>query len=109
MNIEQINAAFSVTGQIEVDDIENLKMEGFDSIVCNRPDHEEPGQPLVKDIQKECERVGVKFLNLPMTAPIYDEAYQAPLLSFLEGNKKTLGFCRTGRRALVLYKGAHES
>jgi len=108
MNIEQITPAFFVTAQIEVDDLENLKLEGFDSVVCNRPDNEEPDQPMAQDIKAECEKLGLKFLHIPMTAPIYEEANKAPLLELLKDSEKTLGFCRTGRRALVLFKGATE-
>ena len=107
MNIEQINQKFYVTAQIDVEDLENLKLEGFDSIVCNRPDHEEPDQPLAVDLEQECKKLGLKFLHLPMTAPIYNEVNKAPLLELLNGAEKTLGFCKTGRRALVLYKGAN--
>ena len=108
MNIEQIDKVFFVTAQIEVDDLENLQLEGFDSIICNRPDNEEPDQPMAQDLKNECEKLGLKFLHLPMMTPIYAEKYKTELLEFLKTKEKTLGFCRTGRRALVMYKGANE-
>ncbi|BCE01556.1 beta-lactamase hydrolase domain-containing protein [Marinicellulosiphila megalodicopiae] len=108
MNIEIINDQFSVTAQIEVEDLENLQLEGYDSIVCNRPDDEESGQPKALEIKEACDALGLKFLHIPMTAPIYNEKDKVPFNEFLSDCTKTLGYCRTGRRALVLYKGAND-
>jgi len=106
MNIEKIDSTFFVTGQIDVEDIENLKLDGVDSIVCNRPDGEEHNQPLAEDIKLMCKTHNIAFIYLPMTSPVYNEEYKQPLLNFLKGKEKTLGYCKTGRRALVLYKAA---
>lgn len=45
MDIRQINDEYSVSGQITVDDLDEIKALGFKSIVCHRPDFEAPDQP----------------------------------------------------------------
>jgi len=40
----RINDELSVAGQISLDEIEALAKQGFETILNNRPDHEEPGQ-----------------------------------------------------------------
>jgi uncharacterized protein (TIGR01244 family) len=50
MDIRQINDEYSVTGQITPADLDDIKALGFKSIVCNRPDEEEPGQPSFDEV-----------------------------------------------------------
>jgi len=46
-----------VAGQISVDAIAALAAYGVTTIVNNRPDHEEPGQPLSAEIEAKVRRV----------------------------------------------------
>jgi hypothetical protein len=50
MDIRQINDEYSVTGQISVEDLDAIKALGFKSIVCHRPDFEQPDQPQFETI-----------------------------------------------------------
>ena len=45
MEYRQITDEYAVSGQIAADDIAAIKAAGFRSIICNRPDDEQPGQP----------------------------------------------------------------
>lgn len=46
MDIRQIDDNYSVSGQIEPDDVRDIAAEGFRTIICNRPDGEEaPSSP----------------------------------------------------------------
>ena len=45
MDIRTINDEYAVTAQISLDDLSQIKAQGFKSIVCHRPDAEDPGQP----------------------------------------------------------------
>ncbi len=40
MDIRQIDDNYSVSGQIEPDDVRDIAAEGFRTIICNRPDGE---------------------------------------------------------------------
>ena len=45
MEYRQITDEYAVAGQIAPEDIAAIKAAGFRSIICNRPDDEQPGQP----------------------------------------------------------------
>ena len=51
MEIRQVNSRFSVSGQINVDEVATLAAQGVRSLICNRPDGEAPDQPNVAEIE----------------------------------------------------------
>ena len=57
MNYRTIDPNFAVAGQIQPDQIGALAAAGFKSIVCARPDNEEPGQPSFRQISAEAEKL----------------------------------------------------
>ena len=66
MNIRQINEEYSVSGQITVDEVDEVKALGFKSIVCHRPDGEEFGQPEFAAVAKRAEELGLKIKHVPV-------------------------------------------
>ena len=50
MEYRQITEEYAVSGQIAPEDIAAIKAAGFRSIICNRPDDEQPGQPTADEI-----------------------------------------------------------
>ena len=45
MEYRQITEDYAVSGQIAAEDVGAIKAAGFRSVICNRPDEEQPGQP----------------------------------------------------------------
>ncbi|WP_375672311.1 beta-lactamase hydrolase domain-containing protein, partial [Bartonella sp. AA16SXTY] len=45
MNLQQIDSDIFISTQISVENIETLAQTGFKTIICNRPDQEDPHQP----------------------------------------------------------------
>ena len=66
MNIREINEEYSVSGQITVDEVDEVKALGFKSIVCHRPDGEEFGQPEFAAVAKRAEELGLKIKHVPV-------------------------------------------
>ncbi|AJQ96422.1 TIGR01244 family sulfur transferase [Gynuella sunshinyii] len=107
MELKYLTDTFAVTGQITVADVTQLSAADFTAVVCNRPDAEEPGQPLSADIAMACENAGLDFLYIPMNGPNYSAADVSRLKEVLSANKgKVLGFCRTGNRSSILWNAA---
>ncbi len=50
MTPRELDENMSVTPQIQVSDIETIAKLGFKTIIANRPDQEEFGQPSMQDI-----------------------------------------------------------
>lgn len=104
MQIRQIDDDYSVSPQIAVSDIAEIKAAGFRTVICNRPDDEDPGQPDHETIRRAVEEAGLAFRWLPvisgqMTAD--DVAGQAQALEELPG--PVFAYCRSGTRCTNLY------
>ena len=65
MNLKPLSASLKVSGQLLPKDIEALKEQGFASVICNRPDDEQPEQPSHHALQAACHQAGMQFAYLP--------------------------------------------
>lgn len=104
MEIRKIDDTISVAPQIAVDDVAELARLGFKTLVANRPDQEEPGQPAMSDIEAAAEEHGLKWVFLPVeSGNITNEDVDqfAPMIR--DADKPVLAFCRTGTRCTILW------
>jgi uncharacterized protein (TIGR01244 family) len=104
MEYRQISDNYSVSGQILPDDIAAIKAAGFKSVICNRPDNEQPGQPSADSVKKAAEAAGLEFRYIPViSGQITEEnvADQAIALENLKG--PVFAYCRSGARCTNLY------
>ena len=107
MELKYLNDSFAVTGQISVADVGKLAADGFTTVVCNRPDGEEPGQPTSAAIAEACQQAGLAFQFIPMNGPNYSAADVSNLKRAVSASDgKVLGFCRTGNRSSILWNAA---
>ena len=101
--MREVTKHYFVSPQIESTDVKSLKDQGFESIVCNRPDGEEPNQPDFKSIEKECLKSGIKFYNYPLSPGDLNLERVLETKAIIEEDKKTLAYCRTGTRCITLW------
>jgi uncharacterized protein (TIGR01244 family) len=106
MNPTQIAENYFVSAQIAVADVSTAKAEGYQAIVCNRPDDEEPGQVNHDLIKAACEEQGLSFYYLPMQGPNFTPDYVEQVKTLISDNQKVLGYCRSGNRSTILYNAA---
>ena len=105
MDIRQINDEYSVTGQILPSDLDQIKALGFKSIVCNRPDEEEPGQPSFADIAARAKELGLDIAHVPVGRMGVDaEAVKGMVDALDEFPRPMLGYCRSGARSTAIYE-----
>lgn len=105
--MKQVAENLCVSEQIDVDDIAGVVAAGFGVVICNRPDHEEPEQPLAADIATECEKNGVTFYYLPFQGPnITPDIVKSFREILQESDKPILAYCRSGQRCAFLYANA---
>jgi len=50
MNLKKVTPRFYVSEQINAHDIGLAAAQGIKTIICNRPDHEQAGQPVAQSI-----------------------------------------------------------
>ncbi len=105
MTIYRLTETCSVAGQIQPGDVAALSRTGFGTIICNRPDDEDPGQPGAAEIGAECEKLGVAFHHLPVSdAGISPEMVVAFQKAVKESDGQVLAYCRSGHRSSVLWQ-----
>lgn len=100
MDIKTLTPRLSTTAQMTPDDVANAADAGFRSIICNRPDDEEPGQPSAARIAAVAEQAGLQFAHVPAVAGALtpaDAQAMGDALNRLPG--PVLAYCRSGARA----------
>ena len=103
----KVSDNYYVSSQISEEDLDYFKNEGFDLIVCNRPNGEEENQVDFELIQKRCELIRIAFINLPMIPGDLQSYLILETKKILDKKQKTLAYCRTGTRCINLWACAN--
>lgn len=109
MQYRQLTEDYAVSPQISVADVAEIKAAGFKSVICNRPDNEDPGQPCAAEIQAAVEAAGLEFRWVPVISGGMtpdDVAAQANALDELPG--PVFAYCRSGTRCTNLLAGIQQ-
>ena len=104
MDIRKIDEDISVAPQIALEDVAEIARLGFKTLVANRPDREEPGQPAMADIEAAAEEHGLNWVYLPVeSGNVTDQDVDqfAPMIR--NADKPVLAFCRSGTRCTILW------
>ena len=106
--IRQLDDRTLVSGQIAPHQVAELAAQGVTVLINNRPDGEEPGQPLAADIEAAAADAGISYHFLPIIRGIgpADVDGMQKALKEAEGGK-LLAFCRSGKRSAFVCALAH--
>ena len=102
--LRQLDAKTLVAGQIAAADLPQLKRQGVTLLVNNRPDGEEPGQPLSAELERAAAEAGLEYRHIPIVrgiGPADVEAMGEALAAV--GDGKLLAFCRSGYRSTLCW------
>jgi len=100
----QLDDKTLVSGQIRAADIPGLAQQGVALIINNRPDGEDPDQPLSAELEAAAKAAGVDYRHIPIVrgiGPSDVEAMQEALNGCEQG--KVLAFCRSGTRSTLAW------
>ena len=109
MQYRQLDENYAVSPQIHAADVAQIKADGFKSVICNRPDNEDPGQPGHEEIQRVVEAAGLAFRWVPVISgqmTQQDVDNQSAALAELEG--PVFAYCRSGTRCANLFAGLNQ-
>lgn len=103
MHTHRLTDRLSVADQVAVADMPRLAASGFRSIISNRPDGEEPGQPANAALEAAARAAGMAWACVPISGPPAPGQVHAfaDALDALPG--PVLAFCRTGNRSCMLW------
>ncbi|WP_432283743.1 TIGR01244 family sulfur transferase [Aminobacter sp. BA135] len=103
-DIKHITPDFAVSPQIAPVQLADLKAAGFTTVICNRPDHEDAGQPSFAEIKAAAQVAGLEAFHIPVTP---GQATRVDVVAFdtavTTAQGKVLAYCRTGARAQSLF------
>jgi uncharacterized protein (TIGR01244 family) len=99
-----ITDTVSVSGQIRPEDMQALKNAGITTVVNNRPDNEEPGQPSSADLKDAAEAAGLTYAEAQITPGERQPEAEATVDEVLkEAEGGVHMFCRSGGRSAALW------
>lgn len=102
MDIRRITPDYAVSPQIEPEDLPEIAAQGFRTVVCNRPDSENPMELSAEVIRIAAEAAGLRFVNNPVTHPTMTPERIATQAAAMAGGP-TLAYCASGTRSSVLW------
>lgn len=104
MNIRKLAEGLYVSPQLNRADVQAAASLGIGSVVCNRPDGEEEGQPAFGQVAQWLSEAGIAAEHQPVQAAaigVQDAAQFRALLQ--KAQKPVLAYCRTGTRSALLW------
>lgn len=92
-----------VSGQLRPEDMAEIAALGVATIVNNRPDGEEPGQPSGDEIADAAEAAGLVYREVPVAGGIDADQIEAMAEVLADAEGKLLLYCRSGMRSAFLW------
>ncbi|MGE0739827.1 MAG: TIGR01244 family sulfur transferase [Hyphomonadaceae bacterium] len=99
----RVTPAFAVAAQLSREDIARAAEEGYRTIVINRPQGEDPGQPTDAEVKAAVEAAGMQFRAIQFTGPPPPGAVAATAELLEEAPGPVLAYCRTGKRSIMAW------
>ncbi|MDB9719646.1 TIGR01244 family sulfur transferase [Planktomarina temperata] len=104
MQINTLSDDYSVSPQIEVSDVPSITQAGFKSVICNRPDQENPEPCQIEAIKAAVEAAGMEFAENVFDPSSFGPdkiERQAELLAQLPS--PVFAYCASGNRCSIVW------
>lgn len=102
-DFRRVTDDFTTAPQISVADVAEAARQGFKTVISNRPDGEEPGQPTAAEIEAAAKAAGLAFFHLPVRGGPTPEQVEQTKAILAEAEGPILAFCRSGTRSIVTW------
>lgn len=104
-NIRHLTPDFAVSPQVFAAQLADLRAAGFATVICNRPDHEDPGQPTFAEIEAAAEAAGLEAHHIPVLPGQATKDHVVAFTAAVAAAKgKVLAYCRSGGRAQSIFE-----
>jgi len=104
MDIRPLTDAYAVSPQIDPSFCSQVAQAGYGTIICNRPDAENPPGLHAAEIEAAAQAAGLAFVYLPITHQSLNAeniTKQAELIS--KADKPVFAYCASGTRSTILW------
>lgn len=99
----RLSPDFAVAPQLTPEDVKRAAAEGFKTIIQNRQENEEPGQPKEAELVAAAQSVGVTFRTLPFQGAPPPAVVAETVLVMEQSTGPILAFCRSGARSTAAW------
>ncbi|KHL24529.1 hypothetical protein PK98_11070 [Croceibacterium mercuriale] len=100
----EVETGFAVSPQLEPGDLDQAAAQGYRLIVNNRPDDEESGQPDGASLADQAKRLGLDWVDIPVTHAGFSASQVERLTAALgQADGPVLAYCRSGTRSTMLW------
>jgi sulfide:quinone oxidoreductase len=104
LDIRPLVNGIAVAPQMALDDFAAIQAAGYRTIINNRPDGEDPGQPTAADAAERARALGLVYIHQPVTtATLGREAADAFAAVVAAATGPVLAHCRSGTRCTILW------
>lgn len=107
MAIEKISDYLYISKQLDERNIKRIaQFEGIKTVICNRPDGEEPGQPDFETVKHWLNEAGIEhvvYLPATMDTITDDTLLQEFQETVAKSPAPILAYCRTGTRSALMW------
>jgi uncharacterized protein (TIGR01244 family) len=98
----EVDSKIRVAGQVWPEQMEELRAAGITMIVNNRPDDEEPGQPLSAEVEAAARAAGMDYRHIPVRG-LSEQQIEAMEEALDAAGGSVLAFCKSGARSIFLW------
>ncbi|QEW05422.1 TIGR01244 family sulfur transferase [Nitrincola iocasae] len=102
--MRQLTESLKAAGQLTAEDVKALADAGVKTLICNRPDQEEAGQPSTAELQALAESLGMQWFYQPVVSgQVMDEQGDDFGRILDQASVPVVAFCRSGARCGMLW------
>ncbi|MGZ5956626.1 MAG: TIGR01244 family sulfur transferase [Caulobacteraceae bacterium] len=102
-DFRRVTDDFTTAPQISVADVGEAAAMGFTTIICNRPDGEEPGQPSAAEIGAAAKAAGLAYVHVPVRGAPGPAEVEAMREAVDAAPGPVLAYCRSGTRSITTW------
>ncbi|MFC2968733.1 TIGR01244 family sulfur transferase [Acidimangrovimonas pyrenivorans] len=104
MEIRQISHDYAVSPQIAPEDAARIREAGFTTVICNRPDGENPPEKQAAAIRAAVEAAGMTFVDNPVVGgALTMENVEAQGKALRQSEGPVLAYCASGNRSSIVW------
>ncbi|PWG17354.1 TIGR01244 family sulfur transferase [Salibaculum griseiflavum] len=104
MDIRELSPDHAVSPQIDPSDLPAIAAAGYRTVICNRPDEENPPSHHAAVMAEAAKAAGLDFVIHPVTHPTIGPDTIARQMQVIDaGNGPVLAYCASGTRSSILW------
>ncbi|MCC9623104.1 TIGR01244 family phosphatase [Thalassospira sp. MA62] len=106
--MKRLSDEVTVSPQLPIEAIQDIADAGYKTIICNRPDDEDPGQPSFAEIAAKAKEAGMTAIFQPVASGNVSDADADAFAANLDSAPKPVfAYCRSGTRCTILWSLAN--